>query len=76
MNNGDGLTDADDANQYDDLRAGVDLSNPYEVLYWTKVFAVTSAELKTAVEQAGPGLRAVRHFLGIWRAEESKTMRF
>jgi hypothetical protein len=60
----------DPSNDYESLRAGIDLSNPYDVQYWTSTLAVTLSQLQLAVNKVGTNVTLVRQYLGIWRAGE------
>jgi hypothetical protein len=45
-------------------RDRINLSEDYEVQYWTKALGVTAAQLKEAVKAVGPTAAAVRRHLG------------
>jgi hypothetical protein len=45
-------------------RSKVNLSERYEVDYWTKKWSVTEAQLREAVAKAGSGAKAVAMTLG------------
>lgn len=45
-------------------RSKVNLSEDYEVDYWTKKWGVSREQLKKAVEKAGSGVDAVAKALG------------
>ena len=45
-------------------RHRIDLNEKYEVSYWSKELGVRADELKSAVQKAGPSVRAVRKYLG------------
>lgn len=45
-------------------RDRINLSEPYEVQYWTKALGVSTEELKKAVSAAGSTAKAVRAYLG------------
>nr|WP_091840007.1 DUF3606 domain-containing protein [Bosea lupini] len=45
-------------------RRRINMSEDYEVRYWTKQFGVTKDELARAVTKAGPRSAAVAHALG------------
>ena len=42
----------------------IDVSEDYEVRYWTKALGVSAEELKSAVQKVGPNVSAVREQLG------------
>lgn len=45
-------------------RARINLSEDYEVRYWTEKFGVTREQLAEAVKKAGSSSAAVAHALG------------
>ncbi|WP_291821173.1 DUF3606 domain-containing protein [Bosea sp. (in: a-proteobacteria)] len=45
-------------------RTRINLSEEYEVQYWTKKFGVTKEQLAAAVKTAGSSTGAVAHILG------------
>ena len=45
-------------------RTRINLSEDYEVRYWTNKFAVTKDQLAAAVKTAGSSAGAVAHMLG------------
>ncbi|KPF68318.1 hypothetical protein IP69_11670 [Bosea sp. AAP35] len=45
-------------------RTRINMSEDYEVRYWTKKFGVTKEQLAAAVKTAGPSSAAVAHILG------------
>lgn len=45
-------------------RTRINLSEDYEVRYWTKKFGVTKEQLEAAVKTAGSSAGAVAHILG------------
>lgn len=45
-------------------RTRINLSEDYEVQYWTKKFGVTKEQLAAAVKTAGSSAGAVAHILG------------
>lgn len=45
----------------------INLGEPQEVRYWTRVLAVTETRLRAAVGAAGDSTQAVRRYLGIPR---------
>lgn len=45
-------------------RTRINLTEDYEVLYWTKKFCVTREQLIAAVKTAGSSAGAVAHILG------------
>jgi hypothetical protein len=45
-------------------RDRINLSEPYEVQYWTKTLGVSAEELRKAVAQVGSTSNAVRKHLG------------
>jgi hypothetical protein len=45
-------------------RTRINLSEDYEVHYWTKKFGVTKEQLAAAVKTAGSSAGAVAHILG------------
>lgn len=44
--------------------ARIELRNELDCAYWCRVFDVTHAELRQAIQQVGPGVAAVRRYLG------------
>ena len=45
-------------------RSRIDVSEDYELRYWTKELGVSPDELKSAVQKVGPTAKAVREHLG------------
>lgn len=45
-------------------RTRINLSEDYEVEYWTKKWGITKEQLAAAVKTAGPSSGAVAHILG------------
>ncbi len=45
-------------------RTRINLSEDFEVRYWTKKFGVTKEQLEAAVKTAGSSAGAVAHILG------------
>ena len=45
-------------------RSRIDVSEDYELRYWTKELGVSPDELRSAVQKVGPSAKAVREHLG------------
>jgi hypothetical protein len=45
-------------------RDRINLTEDYEVRYWSDKFGVSDLELQAAVEKVGPMVKNVSHFLG------------
>ena len=45
-------------------RRYINVDDEYEVSYWSKELGVSADELKSAVQKAGPSVKAVREYLG------------
>ena len=45
-------------------RSRIDVSEDYELRYWTKELGVSPEELRSAVQKVGPSAKAVREHLG------------
>lgn len=45
-------------------RNHIDVNEEYDVRYWTEELGVSADELKSAVQTAGPSVKAVRKHLG------------
>jgi hypothetical protein len=45
-------------------RNRIDVSEDYELRYWTKDLGITPDELKSAVQKSRPSVKAVREHLG------------
>jgi hypothetical protein len=46
-------------------RARVNVSEEWEVKYWTKELGITPEKLKEAVKAVGPNAQAIRKHLGV-----------
>lgn len=44
-------------------RTRINVNQPHQLLYWTKMFKIDEETLKAAVKEAGPAVGAVRQFL-------------
>ncbi len=58
------MTD-DKKNRGDPDRSLINLSEPYEVAYWTKKLGVSEAQLRAAVRAVGSSAAKVRAHLGL-----------
>jgi Protein of unknown function (DUF3606) len=50
-------------------RSRISLSEPYEIQYWTKKFAVTAADLTEAIKMVGNSAEAVERELAAVRGQ-------